>query len=520
MPQNQATPAHPAPPDHQLNIPRRDVLRAAGLALGAGVAIDVGATARAKAAPAATPSASRRATRFGIGYETWFVPGVTSVDWTSPEAKPVLGYYRSDDPAIIKQHAQWISRAGIDFILVDWSNNLGGNWTNGIADSIIAATDKLFEVYATLAVHPQVSLLVGLDDGQVTTTNFQAQVDLIQKHYLDDPTYSKMLVQHDDKPLLSVYTGPTFKPPSDYKSDIFTVRMMGAYMETTLNPTAAWSWLDRIPIINGPMTQISDFAADGLSGWTADSAWRITKGTTNTTFPDPPPSVSYATTQPVSGAGQQTGTITSPPFVIAEDAITFNAIGADPIPTLDTTISTGSRNLFFLKDAATGEVLRSAEPSGTTAAFVMRQWSVRDLRGRNVVFQAANNSSASWLGFFGLAQQRNEQIAAAFANAGQAGFLVPDAYPRNSGGYFMRFMDTVFAFEPEIAIIQQWNEFNAPDQYSPAISNDIEPTVVTKLAGDRSDGWGNYYLNLTTEVIKQYRDGLAVPNVRLDTRYP
>lgn len=520
MPENPETATDLRRDEHQPGIPRRSLLRAAGLAVGAGVAVDVSGMTRAKAAPAAPPRASRRATKFGIGYETWFVPGVTSVDWTSPEAKPVLGFYRSDDPAVITQHAKWITRSGIDFILVDWSNNLGGNWTNGIADAIIAATDKLFEVYATLAAHPQVTLLLGLDNGQVGTTNFNAQIDLITQHYLNNSTYSRMLVQHDGKPLLSVYTGPTFQPPSAYTSDTFTVRMMGAYMETTLNPTGAWSWLDRVPVVNGPVTLISDFASDGLSGWNADPAWRITTGTTNTTFPDPPPSVSYATMQPASGASQQTGTITSPPFVISEDAITFKAIGTDPIPTLDTTISTGSRNLFFLKDAATGEVLRSAEPSQTTAAFAMRQWSVRELRGRNVVFQAVNASSAAWIGFFGLAQQRNEQIAAAFSNAGQTGFLAPDAYPRNSGGYFMRFMDMVFGYEPEIAIIQQWNEFNAPDQYSPALSNDIEPTVVTKLAGDQSDGWGNYYLNLTTEVIEQYRKGLAVPRAALDTRYP
>ncbi len=69
-------------------------------------------------------------------------------------------------------------------------------------------------------------------------------------------------------------------------------------------------------------------------------------------------------------------------------------------------------------------------------------------------------------------------------------------------------------------MIQQWNEFSAPDQYGIEESNDIEPTNITTLAGTHSDGWGTYYLNLTTELISQYRQGSAFPGVMLDTRYP
>lgn len=492
---------------------RRRFLQGGGVALGGLAVAGVPRAAAAGGLPqagGADPGAAERRgrTRFGIGYETWFMPGL-GVFWTSPEAIPVLGRYRSDDPAVITQHAKWIMDAGIDFVLIDWSNNLGGNWSNGTAGQIIAGTQAVFQTYATLPRHPQITLLLGLDNGQVGTPNFNAQIQLITERYLQNAAYRSMLVEHDGKPLLTVYTGPTFSPPPVYRSDTFTVRMMAAYFETTLNPGGAWTWVDRVPIVNGAFTLVSDFAATGLNGWSVDPAWRLTQGKTS--------GLTFATCQTASGS-QQTGTITSPSFAIDQDVLTFNAVGVDPSPVINP--SAGSRNLFFLRDAGTKEELRFAEPPGSPDTFTLTQWDVRDLSGRQVVFQAVNGNTGGFLGFFGLAQQRGEQMAAPFGLPGQTGYRAPDAYPRVSGGYWMRFMSTAFDYEPEFVIVQQWNEFQAVDQYSPELSNDIEPTVVSQLAGADSDGWGSYYLDLTTEVIRQYRQGVSFPQVQLDTRYP
>jgi hypothetical protein len=37
---------------------------------------------------------------------------------------PILGMYSSFHPAVIRQHAFWMVEAGVNCILVDWSNNL------------------------------------------------------------------------------------------------------------------------------------------------------------------------------------------------------------------------------------------------------------------------------------------------------------------------------------------------------------------------------------------------------------
>ncbi|MBO0885222.1 MAG: hypothetical protein J2P17_33815, partial [Mycobacterium sp.] len=125
-------------------LPRRRMLAgSAGLVVGGAAEFGHSATAHASPTgssdpgtadlgPAALPRSSAvagRRSRIGIGYETWF----DAVGWSRPEAEPVVGLYSSTDPEVIRQHAQWISWSGIDHLCVDWSNNLGGNWTNGTA---------------------------------------------------------------------------------------------------------------------------------------------------------------------------------------------------------------------------------------------------------------------------------------------------------------------------------------------------------------------------------------------------
>ena len=55
----------------------------------------------------------------GIYYWTWFPDAWSFGAWGTPQ----LGYYRSDDTNIIDQHCEQLVSAGIDFVLIDWSNN-------------------------------------------------------------------------------------------------------------------------------------------------------------------------------------------------------------------------------------------------------------------------------------------------------------------------------------------------------------------------------------------------------------
>src|SRR5579883_2527425 len=131
------TSPHPSTPHEPgsgkgLVLSRRRMLGTMGIggALAASGALTAGTFGVANAAqvPTAAPQLqpvislpARKKTLIGIGYETWFMPG--AVSWNLREATPTLGLYRSDDPKVIRQHAEWISQAGYDFIMADWSNN-------------------------------------------------------------------------------------------------------------------------------------------------------------------------------------------------------------------------------------------------------------------------------------------------------------------------------------------------------------------------------------------------------------
>ncbi|RFA15545.1 hypothetical protein B7R22_06895 [Subtercola boreus] len=479
----------------------------------------LGAAARHRGSSA---SANRKATQIGIGYETWF----DAVGWPRPEAEPVLGHYSSLDEGVIRQHAAWITYAGIDHIIADWSNNLGGNWTSGTAAKIIAGTDKVFEVYSKMPANarPQIAILLGVDNGQAGTANFNAQIDQIKTKYLANKAYNSLLVQHDGKPLLTIYTGARTTVPPTWSDPAFTVRWMGAFREIVLNPGGQWSWVDRVAYANGAETAISAFDSAAFSGWSADAPWSVQKVTTQPAFNVSLDEV-IATSQPVGNADQKTGNLTSAPFTITQRVISFNAIGFDmsagsDLPNLD------GRNVYLLKDAVTGAILRSAVPPGDSTRLYVRQWNVSDLVGRSVVFQAVNNSTLGGLGWFGftaLIQQRPEQMTAVVANPGNEGpgsFANWDAHSRNSGANLVEMIANAYRYEPEFLTIQQWNEFGRPDQFSVAGSNDIEPTKITTLAGADSDGWGFYYLKLVRDLVDQYRSGAAFPAVTLDSRYP
>ncbi len=531
----------PSPvPDATGGVSRR------GLLAGGGAAAAVAATAAlAGAAPAQAASAvpgangrdrtartaartpdravrARRHTKVGIGYQTWFMPGVSQ--WGTPEAKPLLGTYNSLDEKVIEKHAEWLTWAGVDYLLLDWSNNLGGNWTNNTAAQIIKGTDALLAVYAKLRRRPQVTLLLGMDGGKAGTEHFLAQIEEVKKRIAQ---YPDLWLRHEGKPLLNIYTGASLNLPPDWNDDFFTLRWQGAFREIVLNPGGQWSWKDRVPFANGPEKVVADFRFGdaGLDGWQAEGPWRIDMVPTGPAF-DRQVEVRSVTIRPVGGAAQAKGRLTSPPFTLTEPVLSFNAIGTDmsayaKLPSLE------GRNAFLLTDAATGEVLRHSSPPGNPGQFHVRQWNVRDLVGRRVRFEIVNNhafpSNLGWTGVDRIFQQRAEQVAVVPASAGNHGpgsYDTWDADLREHGATYVSQFTGAFDWEPEFVQICAWNEFGAPDQFSVSGSNDIEPTVVTRLKGKESDGWGYYYLDLTRDLIDQYRAGAEFPDVRLDVRYP
>ncbi len=215
-----------------------------------------------------TPPQSREV---GINYTLWHY-AKNGPEWKTSWGEPELGYYASGDRSLIRQHAVWLAHAGVDFILLDWSNQIGadGRTRKGLVWqlSIEDATRTLFDEYATLPARPKIAMLLGTpkDPTAITDGRLQAKVDQVHSEFVENPAYGGLLLNYLGKPLLVVYVDT----PSPYQhsappwSDArFTVRFMTGFLSqqpSLLGPGRVsqygyWSWEDRgsptFPVVRG-----------------------------------------------------------------------------------------------------------------------------------------------------------------------------------------------------------------------------------------------------------------------------
>lgn len=207
-----------------------------------------------------TPPAERRV---GVNYAMWH----HDTHWTQDNAKtvpwgtPLLGFYKSDDSAVIRQHAEWIYDANIDFINIDWSNEAGVDPTRNegpiIKQELEEATLKLFDVYSTLEKRPKISIMAGDHQAFILGGSFdalQAKADQIYTQFVVNPRYRPLVETYLGKPLLIVFLGVRISPiPPVWNDDRFTVRFMSAYIREhgpafyngPVSTSHYWSWEER-----------------------------------------------------------------------------------------------------------------------------------------------------------------------------------------------------------------------------------------------------------------------------------
>lgn len=197
----------------------------------------------------------------GMAYSTWFPP----VSWDRTWDKPLLGPYNSADPRIIRQHAEWLADAGVDFIWVDWSNNLDLDHTNPAGAqrldllALENATRILFDEYTQLERRPKISIFLGYQDDpeKLNDGRLRRKADQVYETYVQNPRFRPLLQDYLGKPLLVIYVGTpnrftTSAPPWD--DDRFTVRWMTGFIteqpnlwsgEDRVSHYGYWSWEDR-----------------------------------------------------------------------------------------------------------------------------------------------------------------------------------------------------------------------------------------------------------------------------------
>lgn len=239
---------------------RRSVLAgAASAALGA---IGLSALGGAGQANAATGR------MVGIAYSTWFPPTVWESNGGCTWGTPQLGDYNSSDPAVIRQHGEWLADAGVDFILIDWSNDIDYPADPGRTDlkAIEDATAQVFATFAQMPNRPNIAILIGTSDpADYTNGRIQAKADQVYNSFVADPTLGPLYQRFRDKPLLIDYAGtPAYfqdgLPPWDDQR--FTVRHMTGFvteqsslLDGSISKYGYWSWEDRgaqsYPVVDG-----------------------------------------------------------------------------------------------------------------------------------------------------------------------------------------------------------------------------------------------------------------------------
>ena len=233
----------------------------------------------------------------GIEYEPWFTP--LNLRWKNAEGIPLLGLYQSTDASILRQHALWLDRAGVNFLLIDWSNNLWGktSWSQRAPNvrQLVGSTTDLMNTYATMRSEglptPQVTLLLGLDNGPTTTTTaLNEEMAWIYQNYVQNPNYKGLWVQYLGKPLMVIFNGggpgETANQPPVSTAD-FTVRWMGSQLQSNQLASAGyWSWMDGTvhPVVTSyhgaPEALTVTPAFFGAGGWTGAQAMARLGGTT------------------------------------------------------------------------------------------------------------------------------------------------------------------------------------------------------------------------------------------------
>jgi hypothetical protein len=217
----------------------------------------------------------------GVSYATWH----TKSSWGAAWGTPLLGDYASNDPNIITRHAKWLADAGVDFIFIDWSNDLP--YSPGCAcrpdiQPIEDATYAIFDTYGKIAKHPKIVLMLGFPSDQSALRDgaLQKKADQVYQDFIANRQRAAVYELYEGKPLLMVYTGT----PSPYDASLppwndarFTIRWITGFLTqqgSLLGPDRVskfgyWSWEDRGPqtytIENGrpeAMTVTASWRAD------------------------------------------------------------------------------------------------------------------------------------------------------------------------------------------------------------------------------------------------------------------
>ena len=239
-----------------------------------GTPVPAGAIVSDSVPLSAAPRAPRRPhapaageTLLTLYFEAWFTP--VNFDWQSwyggphgaglAEAIPTIGRYATFDTQCLRTQAAQFVQAGVDALVVDWTNNCWlpacSSWANRSADTqeIVNATNVALATYNALRVTegwdvPKFVILLALDNGGTTPMPaLLDELDYIATHYLANETAGgpDSFVFLDGKPLVLIFDA-LGQDHSGFDGGKFTIRWMASQLQNApdLARRGFWSWMD------------------------------------------------------------------------------------------------------------------------------------------------------------------------------------------------------------------------------------------------------------------------------------
>lgn len=185
-------------------------------------------------------------------------PGGGGAGFAQAEAVPLVGRYSAYDANVLKQHAIWLADSGIEWVNVDWTNNLWGcaDWrqspncpSGGIWQEVINATSFAINGWQQLEAAgipcPKAALMMGMMNGaNASVAALNGQIEWVRENYP-----KSAFATLDGLPLLMVFDGSGMHSslPQTLNTSGFTLRWIAAAL-TTGNPALLsqgyWSWMD------------------------------------------------------------------------------------------------------------------------------------------------------------------------------------------------------------------------------------------------------------------------------------
>lgn len=190
----------------------------------------------------------------GYQWEEWFTPHNSF--WQTAQAVPLMGFYQSYDPDVLRQQTIWMIESGADFMMADWSNNIWflDDWDKRAPgfNELQLATSMMLENLAKMKDEgqpiPKFSLLIGIS--HVLPKGVDAvngQLNYIYLNYIMNPRFEGLWQEFDGKPLIVVLDlGAEYLNDNIQLDDRFTIRYMGSQLDQKANEKVGlWSWMDR-----------------------------------------------------------------------------------------------------------------------------------------------------------------------------------------------------------------------------------------------------------------------------------